>query len=424
MLGMAFAFLLGWQLARALGAAGYGVYGVAMAVVSILGVPSQFGLPQLLTREVASANATREWGLLKGIMLWSTRVALVSSLVIVAAIVGWVIFLGGGLSSPLGGSLAIGALLIPVIAFGSMSSAVLRGLLAVVWAQLLDTLMRPAAHAFLLFLLLLLGIKLTPAYAMAAGLIAAVCSVGLAAMLMVRRMPKMVRPAVPRFARADWRKASIPMALTEGLRVVQGQAAVLVLGGMVSMSEVGHFRVAASIMTLLAFPVSVINLVIAPHVSKLSAVGDGKRLRWMLSHAAFGMSAALFLMTLPFLVDGDELISTVFGMEFRGANPIVLVLAAGLFSNALFGAGATVLNMLGHQRHVTKASLWSVSLLCLMLWPAIKVGGALGAAVALTVSVTGWSAALWWDVRKLESIDIGAWSFATLFFSTSREAGK
>jgi len=191
MLGMAFAFLLGWQLARGLGAAGYGVYSVAMAAVSILGVPSQFGLPQLLTREVASANATHEWGLLKGIMLWSARVALVSSLAIVAAIVGWVIFWGGGLASPLGSSLAIGALLIPVIAFGSMSSAVLRGLLAVVWAQMLDTLMRPATHAFLLFLFLLLGIKLTPSYAMAAGLIAAVCSVGCAAMLMLRRMPKM-----------------------------------------------------------------------------------------------------------------------------------------------------------------------------------------------------------------------------------------
>jgi len=210
------------------------------------------------------------------------------------------------------------------------------------------------------------------------------------------------------------------MALTEGLRVVQGQAAVLALGGMVSMSEVGHFRVAASIMTLLAFPVSVINLVIAPHISKLSAVGDDQRLRRMLSHAAFGMSAAVILMVLPFMVDGDALISAVFGMEFRGANPIVLVLAAGLFSNALFGTGATLLNMLGHQQHVTKASLWSVSLLCLMLWPAIKLGGALGAAVAVTIAATGWSAALWWNVRRLESIDIGAWSFARFLLSAIR----
>ncbi|MCR6496037.1 oligosaccharide flippase family protein [Thermomonas sp. S9] len=71
MLGMAFTFLLGWQLARGLGAAGYGIYGVAMAVVSMLGVPSQFGLPQLLTREVAAANAVHDWGRLNGVVRWA-----------------------------------------------------------------------------------------------------------------------------------------------------------------------------------------------------------------------------------------------------------------------------------------------------------------------------------------------------------------
>lgn len=412
MLGMAFTFLLGWQLARGLGAAGYGVYGVAMAVVSILGIPSQFGLPQLLTREVASTNATRNWSQLKGVIRWALRLAIVSSLTVVLLISGWIVFAGPGLTSALGRSLAIGAFLVPLIALGALSAAILRGLLAVVIAQVPDGLVRPAAHSLLLVGMALLGATLTPASAMGAGVAGAACALLVGGLLVARRMPAPVIAAMPREERGSWLAATLPMALTEGLRVVQGQAAILALGTMVSMAEVGQFRVAASLMTLLVFPLSVLNLVAAPHVASLAATGDRSRLRRMLAHVALGMTVSVMLLALPFVIAGNWLIATVFGAEFGAANPIVLVLALGMLANAAFGAGATALNMLGHQQRVTRASIWSVAVLCILLWPGIAAFGTMGAAVALTVSMTLWSTLLWWDVRRLESMDIGAWAVA------------
>src|SRR5690606_41939833 len=77
--GMGFGFLVGVQLARGLGAEGYGTYGVAMSIIALLTVPTEFGLPQLLTREVASAQVRQDWARMRGILRWSSRVSLLLS---------------------------------------------------------------------------------------------------------------------------------------------------------------------------------------------------------------------------------------------------------------------------------------------------------------------------------------------------------
>ena len=420
-MGMAFTFLLGWQLARGLGASGYGVYGVAMAVISVLGVPSQFGLPQLLIREVASANATDDRARLRGVIQWSCRIAIVSSLVMVLLVLGWTVSKGPGIDSPLGGSLAVGALLVPLVALGSMAAGVLRGLLAVVLGQVPDGLVRPAVHSLLLAFIVIGGIALTPVMAMWAGVIGALAALVAGVVLVRRRLPSGLAHVVPTEMHHAWLGAAFPMALTEGLRVVQAQAAILALGAMVAMAEVGQFRVAASLMTVLVFPLNIFNLVAAPHVSSLAATGDHDRLRRMLIHAASGMTISVVILVLPFVIAGRWLIATVFGSEFGDSNAIVLVLALGVLANAAFGVGANTLNMLGHPRQVTRASALSAGALCLLLWPAIATWGAVGAAGAVSAAMTLWSFLLWRDTRRLTGMDIGVWAFLRTTRGTQAE---
>ena len=91
--GMAFGFLVGIQLARGLGAAGYGVYGLAMAIISLITTPTEFGLPQLVMREVASAHVRSDWSLIRGILRWSNRTVLLLSFSMAGTgLVGWLLF--------------------------------------------------------------------------------------------------------------------------------------------------------------------------------------------------------------------------------------------------------------------------------------------------------------------------------------------
>ena len=53
--GLSFAVAV--QLARVLGPDGYGVYALVFAIVTVLTVPTQLGVPQLVIRETARAQA-------------------------------------------------------------------------------------------------------------------------------------------------------------------------------------------------------------------------------------------------------------------------------------------------------------------------------------------------------------------------------
>src|SRR5690606_24388717 len=140
--GMGFGFLVGVQLARGLGAEGYGIYGVAMSIIALLTVPTEFGLPQLLTREVAAAHVKQDWGRMKGILGWSTRGWMRIAAAVGAAVMAWLLLAGQGLRSTLGSTLLVGLLMVPLVALVALRSAALRGLQLIVRGQVPDVLLR------------------------------------------------------------------------------------------------------------------------------------------------------------------------------------------------------------------------------------------------------------------------------------------
>ena len=66
LLGMAASFIMGVLLARWLSPAGFGTYGIIVALALVLSVVAQFGLPTLATREVSVAFAEQRWSGLRG----------------------------------------------------------------------------------------------------------------------------------------------------------------------------------------------------------------------------------------------------------------------------------------------------------------------------------------------------------------------
>jgi len=143
-------FLVTVILARTLGPADYGVYAYIYALVSLLSVPSEFGLPQLVVRETARGVSRGDYATVQGIWRWAGRTtALLSfSLVAITLIVLWLF------KEPLAGkkfSTFIWALaLVPLVSLGDLRGAALRGLQRVMAGQLPEFLIRPGLHVFLL----------------------------------------------------------------------------------------------------------------------------------------------------------------------------------------------------------------------------------------------------------------------------------
>ncbi len=403
--GMGFGFLVGVQLARGLGAEGYGIYGVAMSIIALLTVPTEFGLPQLLTREVAVAKVKRDWGRMKGILRWSSRVSLLISAVIGVGVVAWLLLSGQGLGSPLGMTLLAGVLMVPVAAQLSMRSAALRGLQLIVRGQVPDVLLRPMLYSALLFIASLWFVPMTPALAMVLGVMSAAAALVVTLYMLHWSMPTDVAAASAVVDSRAWWHSALPMALTEGMRVLQSHLLILILGWMVVMSEVGIFRMASSIMLLVSMPISLFNILNMPLIARLHSANETRRLQRMLGATAAGMTIGSLVLCVPFVFAGEKILALVFGSEFSAGNGVLLVLSASVLTSAAFGTSAALLNMTGHPEQVARASLLSLVCLAVTAVPLIHFFGTMGAAVSYLISTTVWSLRMWLSSKEHLSLD-------------------
>jgi len=404
--GMALGFLVGVQLARGLGAAGYGVYGLAMSVVSLVMIPAEFGLPQLVTREIAAGHARQDLAHVRGVFVWANRVVLILSLAIfVVGLAGW-LFFGDQLNEDLRYALLAGAFLVPTVALANLRGAALRGMEQIVRGQIPEVVMRPAIFSVLLFgVSVVLPSGLTPSFAMVMHAVAVALTLVLAAYMLRAAFPT-GRSGVPsRSTTKAWLHSSIPMAFTEAMRALQGNFSILILGVLATTATVGIFRVASSMSLLINMPVALIHVVSGPIISRLHASQDMNRLQKLIGWTTLSMVVGSACMTIPFFFFGQEILGLLFGSEYSPSNASLLILSVGTVVGSAFGPGATLLNMTGHEKRVTRSLGLSLVLLAILALPLTFYLGAVGAALANSFSFVFWSAVLWKDAWHLLGVD-------------------
>ena len=94
--GIGVTFLVGVQLSRYLGPAGYGVYGTVMAIAALLIVPAQLGLTQLVTREIAVTISNGAFGeSLGAARSFFVAVTIASFVMVLIGLAGYAIWVRG-----------------------------------------------------------------------------------------------------------------------------------------------------------------------------------------------------------------------------------------------------------------------------------------------------------------------------------------
>lgn len=403
--GMLFGLGVGILLARSLGVEGYGHYGLAMSILVLLTVPTECGLPQLITREMSIAQANQDCAVQRGILLWSSKASLLIAVVVASGLVLWLMLIKRDLESPLATALLTGLPLLPLVALSNQRAAALRGLQHIVKGQIPDVLVRPASFALMLGAASLLSLQLDLQKTMALGVVSVLLALLVAEIMLRRHLPLEIRRAAPVLRTRRWWASALPMSLTQGMRLLQGHLVVLLLGALATMSEVGQFRVASSLMLLIAFPVSLLNVVVAPIITRLHTRGQRDELQRLLSWTALAMVLGTAAVAMPFWLAGEDLLALIFGDEFGAARLPLVVLCAGAVVNGCFGANSVLLNMVGHQKYVTRASTLSLGVLMLAAPVAILAHGVVGAAYASSMSALVWNLRMWRDARRLMAID-------------------
>jgi len=155
--------------------------------------------------------------------------------------------------------------------------------------------------------------------------------------------------------------------------------------------------------------VSIINLILAPQIAAAYQEGDSAELQRLATRAG----RSCFLVALPsvplFWFFGERLIEVIFGTGYISSTATALfVLVTGQAIALVFGSVWTLMMMTGHERRAMNGLMSAVTLqliLCVLLAPA---HGALGAAVATSISLILWRCIFAINVQKLIQINPSA----------------
>lgn len=414
------ALMLSIILARTLEPAGYGVYAFVFALVSILAIPAKLGLPQLIVRETAKAQAMGEWQTMRGLWRWSTAfVSAFSALLIGLAFIGLWLF-GEGVPPDYRTTLVFGLLIVPFAALGNLRGAALRGLRKVVLGQLPETVLRPAIFILLIIaaILILPEGALDPGKAMVLHVLAAAIAFGIGAWMLWRSKPsELAANPGSNYCSLQWLAAAFPLALIGGLQLVNHHADILMLGMFRSAEEVGIYRVVVAGATVVAFGLQAVTMVVSPYFARLYSQGRKDDLQRLVTLSARAILALSLPSALVLMAFGDVILGALFGGDYAGGATALSILAVGQLASAVMGSVVTLLNMTGHEQDALRATAVAAAVNILLNMILIPFYGIEGAAFASAVTLIIWNVQLHVAVRRRLGIE-------TLAFSITRPVNR
>lgn len=403
-------------LARELGAEGYGVYAFAYAVIMLLALPAQAGLPTLLVREVARYEAEERWGLLGGLLRRSNQLVGLLTILIIGGAVAVMVLFNLGFSDAERATFGWALVLLPVLALGFLRGAALRGLRRVVEGQLPELGVRPGLFVLALLGLLAVGwldpaaaIELTPWLAMALHTGAALVAFLVGVWLLRRELPAAVARAKRAYETRAWLRSLLPLTLLAGVTMINSRMDIVLLGVMMTPTDVGVYRVATSMAASIVFALSAVNSVVAPYFARAYSSEDRAGLQRLATWSARVAATVAVPAAVVLIVVGGPILGFVYGSEFAAGAMALAILSIGQLGNVAAGSVGNILNMSGHERDTVLASGAAAVVNLVLNLALIPPFGIEGAATATMTSLILWNAILVHRVWRRTGVVSVAW---------------
>ena len=181
-------------------------------------------------------------------------------------------------------------------------------------------------------------------------------------------------------------KFSAPLAIGNAVTVLSGRLDLIILGALVSASDLGNYSAAVQTAAIIIIVLQGIETVYAPifseHIGLLnySTLKDDyqRALRW-----AVLISSPVILIFIVY----PDLVMLPFGAKYQGASTILAVLCVGQFLILAMGSANAILMMLGKSKLVLYISLISVVLTAVFVTAGAHYKGVIGAAIGVVVAI-------------------------------------
>jgi O-antigen/teichoic acid export membrane protein len=185
-------------------------------------------------------------------------------------------------------------------------------------------------------------------------------------------------------------KVGVPLLISGSLFLVISWTDTLMIGYYKSSTDVGIYRIAFKVATLITFIQFAVNSIAAPTIASLYAEDDLTALRKYIKYIGVINAAFAIPITLFIIVFSEPLLN-LFGAEYTSGMVLLPILAIGQLVNALAGPVMYILNMTGKEKLSQRIMIWMTGLNIILNVVLIPRYGIVGAAIATTISMVTWN---------------------------------
>ena len=214
-----------------------------------------------------------------------------------------------------------------------------------------------------------------------------------------------IRPTLrPETLPGAWRFA-IHVNLTSSLMTAWGPIARLVVGGLLGPAGAALFRVASSLADSAQKPADLLAKAFYPEVVRMDLTTKKPWKLMLRGSALAGIVATVFVLLL--VVAGRPLIELLFGEEFLGAYPVILVLIAAPLIGIISFPLPSMLYALDRPDAPLKARLVGTIIFFVIVAPLAWRFGVIGAAIAFVLGMAAMVMVLmlqlWQEFRRVRA---------------------
>lgn len=399
-------------LARAMGAAEYGVYAYAFSWLSMISIFGTLGFELVEQRFVPDHIQRGEWAHVHGVLLRSFQIPGLFSLLL-AAVFAFACRQLVPADDHLLQTLQYGALLIPLLVWLRILQGGFIALRRPVFAQLPEGVFQPVV------LLAVIGsLSVWSASAITAPflivlvvMISAGIAVSATIVFIKRALPaEVIRAGVAETQLGRWMSVALPALAISGMHLVIAYTDTIMIGLILDTTDAGIYSVASKLSALVAVSLTMVNLIVVPYISQLYYAGDIPGLQKTVSLAA-RLSGLFVLPLFPVLwfFGGDIL--GVFGEAFVNGQSALEILMIGQLVNVLAGSVGFLLMLTGNQWRALVIMSAAALLNFILNLVLIRLYGIDGAAVSTMVAMVLWNLSLVACVRSRIGINPTFFSF-------------
>lgn len=372
------------------GAKGYGVYGLTLSVLTVLGIASTLGFHLAILRLIPQWLMEGKTGNVR--LLYKKLITIIIPLSIVIAFLFYsfsnIMALNLFHNSLMTRAFQLIGMVIPFFILSQINIETIRAFKDVKRSEFFRYLHTPLLS---ILLFILLGFILSSPYISIISYSWAVILLGVvSSYIVIKKLGGLSKQPEGEFSIKALFELSSPMMLTAFMNLIIGNIDTLILGIYSTAENIGIYQIALKLASLTVFFLNAVNTIITSLFSELFWSGNMEGLKKIVhqsSKVLFWSSATILLIYLMF----PEVILGIFGSEFKSGKNALLLLATGQFLSAWAGPVGPFLNMTGKQKILRNILIFATLINVILDFLLIPRYGFTGAAIASSTTIVLWN---------------------------------